>query len=338
MGMPLGELAARIQGTVLRGRDLTLHRLAPLDMARDGDLGFLPNVRHRKRLRACAASAVITDTSSAQECNLPTIVVADLITGWSRAGEHLPQVTRQNNARARPRQSYECVADTARTAPTAQLGAAVTIGDFSRLSPGCVIGDGVRIGSYCEIGPNTIIEAAANVGNRVVIGGNCTLGGDAFAYRRAAERWLKIPNFGSVEIGDDVHIGANVTIDRGVIGDTTIASGVKIDNQVHIAHGATVGAHTAIAAGSVVAGEVEIGAGCLIGGGVGIAEGIRIASGIHVCAMSAVTKSLTDVGARYAGVWPVLPSRKWWRRLARISALESLGELSRQRGDRVRGD
>ncbi len=319
MALRLSELARRIQGTLVTESDTELGRIAPLDLAMPGDLSFLPSIRHRKRLPICRASAIIIDSGSVAHCQAEPLIVENLLIGCARAGECLPHASRVSDASHRPPQDYQCVDQSATLAPTVSLGHAVTIGQCTIVGSGCTIGDGVRIGSYCNVGANVIIEAGANLGNRVLVGSNSSIGGEPFLYVRDSKNWLKLPSFGGVEIGDDVHLGSSVTVDRGAIGDTSVMSGAKIDNHVHIGHGVVIGQDTAVAARTSIAGEATIGDGCVIGGAVGIGEGVSIAPNIRVTAMSMVTKSLSKSGAAYSSGWPVRRSRQWWRQVSMLS-------------------
>jgi UDP-3-O-[3-hydroxymyristoyl] glucosamine N-acyltransferase len=128
----------------------------------------------------------------------------------------LPESTMLGDAALKKHERVDC---TAIVSPLAALGRATTVGANTVIGPGCVIGEGVRIGSYCVLGPNVTIEAAS-LGNRTTVSANTSIGGEPFLYVRDREKWLKLPSFGSVEIGDDVSLGSNVVIVRGAIDDT----------------------------------------------------------------------------------------------------------------------
>lgn len=300
---------------------LGLSGLAPPGNARAGELSFIPHRRLRNILLTTSASAVLVERELAGYCRgAVPIIVNDALAACAEAARWLVPRSRHHEARVRDIQAHEVVDDSAIIASGVSIGRAVTIGARTRIAPGCVIGDGARIGSFCDIGANTAILGAATLGNRVRIGANSTIGGDAFTFVRSGGRWVKMPDFGSVEIGDDVDIGSSATIDRGAIGHTTICSGTIIDNHVHLGHGCMVREHVAIAAHSAIAGEVTIGTGCLIGGGVRINEGLVIAESVRITATSMVTKSLPEAGASYSSGWPAERSTSWWRRVGRLTA------------------
>lgn len=321
MALRLEQVVRRLRAESPGPVELSLSGLAPPGSARAGDLSFVPHQRLRNVLATTSASAVLVERRFAECCrNAVPIIVTDVLVACAQASRWLPPRSRLSDARTRHVQDHEAVDRSAIVASGVSIGRAVTIGAHTRIAAGCVIDDGARIGSFCDIGANVAILGAATLGNRVRIGANSTIGGDAFTYVRSGERWLKLPDFGSVEIGDDVDIGSSTTIDRGAIGHTTVRGGTKIDNHVHLGHGCMVGEHVAIAAHTAIAGEATIGQGCLIGGGVRINEGVVIAEHVRITATSMVTKSLPEAGVSYSSGWPVERSATWWRRVGRLTA------------------
>ena len=151
------------------------------------------------------------------------------------------------------------------------------------------------------------------------------IGADGFGFAPNAGTWLKIPQLGSVVIGDDVEIGANTTVDRGAIDDTVIENGVKLDNLVQIAHNVRVGEHTVMAAMSGAAGSTKIGKRCMIGGGVVMINQIEICDDVMFTFRSVVTKSIDKPGT-YSGALPAEEAGKWRRNAARFRKLDALAE------------
>ena len=176
----------------------------------------------------------------------------------------------------------------------------------------------VSIGDNVAIGENTIIHANVSIENNVKIGINCVLfsgariGTDGFGYAPDDDgSWSKIPQTGSVIIEDNVHIGANTTIDCGAIDNTVIKSGVKIDNLVHIAHNCEIGENTIIAAMAGFAGSTKIGKGCMIGGGAKIGPNITIADKTVISPTTAIGRSIKKEGQRFTGALPPLNHKDW---------------------------
>jgi UDP-3-O-[3-hydroxymyristoyl] glucosamine N-acyltransferase len=168
------------------------------------------------------------------------------------------------------------------------------------------------------------------IGERCVISPGAVIGGEGFGYVREADgRWLKVPQLGRVIIGSDVDIGANTTIDRGALGDTVIADGVKLDNLIQIAHNVKVGEHTAMAGCVGVAGSAVIGKRCLIAGGSGIMGHITVGDDVEVTAMSFLKGSVDGPG-RYSSSLPAAEADVWARNLGRFRHLDELARRLRR--------
>ena len=174
------------------------------------------------------------------------------------------------------------------------------------------VGKNVRIGENCIIYPGVFINHNCSIGNNVIIHPNVTIGSDGFGLYKLDGLWKKIPHVGSVVIEDDVEIGSNTTIDRGMLDNTILKENCKIDNLVHIAHNVTVGSNTAIAACTGIAGSTSIGDNCTIGGGVGINGHITICNNVNIHGMSMITKSITKEGD-YASALAADSVRNWRR-------------------------
>ncbi len=201
---------------------------------------------------------------------------------------------------------------TAVVAPDAQLGADVSIGPHASIGSGAVLGDGVIVGDGAVVGNGVVIGAGTRLFPRVVIYPRCTLGArvrvhagtvigsDGFGYEWDGTRHAKIPQVGGVSIEDDVELGANVTVDNGVVGATVIRRGTKIDNLVHIAHNVDIGEHCLLISQVGVAGSARVGAGCVLGGQVGVAGHLTIGPRATIAAKSGVSKSVPG-NAVYSG-------------------------------------
>ncbi len=222
-------------------------------------------------------------------------------------------------------------------ADSASLGSGVTIGAL------VVIGDDVKVGAGTSIGAGSIIENAAVIGSQcllhsrvtlgpsVILGDRCILhsgaviGSDGFGLVMHQQRWEKMPQLGSVYIGDDVEIGANTTVDRGALDDTIIEQGCKLDNQIQVAHNVHIGAHTAIAACVGIAGSAIIGRHCKISGASVVLGHLTVADNVTITAMSLVTKDIRDPGVYSSGT-PLLENSLWHRCNARYKSLDKLAQ------------
>ena len=227
------------------------------------------------------------------------------------------------------------IGDDAMIDPSAYIAAQVVIGRSARIGAGVVIEPGAVIGDAVTVGPGSRIGARAVLGDRVRIGkaaliaAGAVIGERGFGLVAGPGGLEPVPQLASVVLGDNVEVGANSTIDRGALTDTVIGDGVKIDNQVHIAHNCRIGAHTVIAGCTGIAGSCVIGTGCMIGGGVGIGDHVTIADGVTITAASQVPKNIAAPGV-YSSTFRAMAAGTWRRRLALFRALDKIeARLSR---------
>ncbi len=331
MALSLGALAERL-GCELRGdAALTITTVSALQRATPGTLAFLANPKLRRHLASTRASAVILTADDAAHCDCAVLISPNPHLSFARAAGLLhPQ------AAPAPGIHASAVVD-----PGARIAADATIGAQ------CVLEAGVEIGAGCVIGPGCIIERNAHIGagsrlaarvtvcHGVIIGARAlilpgaVIGADGFGLARDGERWERVPQLGTVRIGADVEIGANTTIDRGALEDTVIEDGVKLDNQIQIAHNVHIGAHSAIAGCVGIAGSATIGRRCTVGGGVGIAGHLTIADDVHITGMSFVTRSVNTPGLYSSGM-PIETNALWKRNMARLRRLDELARRLHQ--------
>jgi UDP-3-O-[3-hydroxymyristoyl] glucosamine N-acyltransferase len=166
------------------------------------------------------------------------------------------------------------------------------------------------------------------IGNRVILHSGVVIGADGFGIAMNEGRWIKVPQIGRVVVGDDVEIGANTTVDRGALDDTVIEDGVKLDNQIQVAHNVRIGAHTAIAACAGIAGSATVGRYCRIGGASGIAGHLKIADNVEISTFTLITKSIGSAGT-YTGAYPFERNSEWRRNAVQLKHLDELAQRVR---------
>jgi UDP-3-O-[3-hydroxymyristoyl] glucosamine N-acyltransferase len=209
------------------------------------------------------------------------------------------------------------------------VGGNVCVGENTTIGAGCIIGDGAAIGPDTVLHPGVVIYGGCVVGARAIIHSGTVIGSDGFGFaREASGAWLKIPQLGRVVIGDDVEIGANTSIDRGSLDDTVIEDGVKLDNQIQVAHNCRIGAHTVIAGCVGIAGSTHIGRRCQIGGAAMIIGHIRIADDVIVTGSTFVGKSIREPGM-YTGQVPAQHHDAWLKNFAQLRHLDALADRIR---------
>lgn len=287
---------------------------AALDQAGPTDLSFLDQEKRTVDLQRSEAGLVLVSShlSIATDLSRPLIVVDDAKAAMIQLLEKLAQQKRKLEGT----ESGAVVSEHAKVHPSARIeaGAVVQEGVVIEadvlVQSGAVIGAGVIVGSGSIIGSGVKLLASCRIGKHCIIQSNTVVGSDGFGYVKVDTGLKKIPHLGSVVIEDHVEIGANCTIDQGMLSPTRIKEGAKLDNLVHIAHNVIVGAHTVIAAQTGVAGSVVIGSACRIGGQVGFVDGIHIADGVEIAAQSGVMNSIEQVGAKVWGS-PAMPAQQF---------------------------
>ena len=231
------------------------------------------------------------------------------------------------------------VAPLARVAAGASIGPYAIIGEDAHIGAGTqvgahsVIGAGCWIGEHCRIHPRVTLYNSVRIGHRVEIHSGAVIGADGFGYAFGEGKYWKFPQAGIVEIGDDVEIGANTTIDRGSLDDTRIAEGVKLDNLVHVGHNCQIGAHTVVAAQAGFSGSCGVGKNVVIGGQAGFGERCELEDGAVIGGQSGVLGGKTIRGGQTVWGTPARSLAKfkeqyaWYGRLpelaARIKQLEA---------------
>lgn len=319
----LGELAVRF-GLGLRGEpSLVVSRVATLSHANPGSLSFLANSRYRKQMESTRATAVLVGPENAASCPVAALIDPNPYLAYARIAELLhPQASCAAGIH-----SSAVVSSSARIAASASVGPLavieddVDIGERVFVGPGCIVQRGAHVGADSRLMSRVNVCAGVRIGRRCILHAGAVVGADGFGFAPEAGTWVKVPQVGSVQIGDDVEIGANTTIDRGAIDDTVVEHGVKLDNQIQVGHNVTIGAHTAIAGCVGISGSTTIGRRCMIGGGVGIAGHLTIADDVVVTGCSLVSASIRHAGSYSSGM-PAVETRKWRRMVAHLRRLD----------------
>ncbi len=320
----LGALAVRF-GCSLRGDpDIRVADVAPLDGG-SSSLGFIASPAWLDQLRATRLAAVIVDERLASECPVAALVHANPHATFARIAALLhpapPLVPGVHpSAIVHPSASVD---DSAEIAALAVIGPGAVIGPRCRLGVQSIVGAEAVLGADTRLHERVMVCTGVRIGSRCILHPGAVIGADGFGNARDGGQWVKVPQVGSVQIGDDVEIGANTTIDRGALGDTVIEAGVRLDNQIQIAHNVVIGEHTAIAACTGIAGSTRIGRRCMIGGGTGIGGQLVIGDDIVIAGFGMVTHSLEKPGM-YSSVMPVEEARLWRRLVGRFKRLDVL--------------
>ncbi len=316
-----GTLGARLVGDPTR----LISGIQTLERAGNNEIAFLANPRYLKDLAGTSAAAVLLQEAQLDQCPVDALVLDNPYLSYAQLSHWFDD---------RPA-VVSGIHPSAVVSPDAMVDASAVIG------PGAVIEAGAQIGARVEIGPHSVVGAGSVIGEssrlaagvtlyhqvcigrRVLIHSAAVIGADGFGFANNKGPWQKIAQLGRVIIGDDVEIGAGTTIDRGALDDTRIGNGVKLDNQIQIAHNVQLGDDTAIAGCVGIAGSTKIGRRCTIAGGAMIVGHLDIADGVHISATTLVTKSLNKPGLYSAGTG-MLPHRQWKKNVVRFRQLDQL--------------
>jgi UDP-3-O-[3-hydroxymyristoyl] glucosamine N-acyltransferase len=327
MAATLGQLAAEFGCELDGDPTLVVNRVGTLANAAPDAVTFLANSHYRAQLGATRAAAVILAPRDREACPVASLVHPEPYLTYARIAASLhPPATAVAGVH-----SSAVVAASARVAPSAQvdahavLGSDCTVEDDAVIGAGTVLGEHVHVGKGTRLGPRVTLLDRVRIGARCIVHPGAVIGADGFGFAPDRGTWHKIPQVGSVVIGDDVEIGANTTIDRGAIDDTVIEDGVKLDNLVQIAHNARIGAHTIMAAMSGVAGSTKVGKRCMIGGGVVMINSLDICDDVVFTFRSIVTRSVDEPGT-YSGHLPAEEAGLWRKNAARFRKLDALAD------------
>ncbi len=330
MPATLAELATRY-GCKLNGvGDTVVTRVGTLSNAGADAVTFLANPLYRSQLADTRAAAVILEERYRDQCPVTSLVNDNPYATYARIAASLhprTELVPGVHATASVADDVE-LPESVQVGPQAVIGRATVLGESVFVGAGSVIGANVTIGSGSRLSARVTVLDRVSIGERCRIHPGVVIGADGFGFALDSGQWVKVPQLGTVEIGDDVEIGANTTIDRGTIENTIIEDGVKLDNLVQIAHNARVGAHTVMAAMSGVAGSTKIGQRCMIGGGAVIIEQLEICDDVMFTFRSVVTKSVRTPGV-YGGCLPAEEAARWRRNVARFRNLDSIVERLR---------
>ncbi|WP_434591852.1 UDP-3-O-(3-hydroxymyristoyl)glucosamine N-acyltransferase [Pseudomonas sp. R4-83] len=332
----LGQLAEFLGATLRGDPEQQITGLATLQEAGPAQLSFLANPQYRKYLAGSQAAALLLKEADAEGFAGNALVVPDPYLAYARLS-HLFDPKPKAPVGIHP---SAVIAADAVVDPTASIGpfvvieAGARIGAQVTLGAHCVIGARSEIGEGGWLAPRVTLYHDVRIGKRVVIQSGAVLGGEGFGFANEKGIWQKIAQIGGVTIGDDVEIGVNTAIDRGALADTVIGNGVKLDNQIQIAHNVQVGDHTAMAACVGISGSTKIGKHCMLAGGVGLVGHIDICDNVFLTGMTMVTHSITEPGAYSSGT-AMQPAAEWRKSAARIRQLDDIARRLKQLEKRV---
>ncbi len=298
--MLLSDIAQRF-GLTLKGEDADIVGLSTLEAAGPEDLTFLAGARHADLLATTRAGAVIVPPAFADRVQRalvtdnPYLAVARIAALFAKPQGEFAGVSPL--AFVDPEAT---VAPDADVGPLAYVGPRAEVGPGCRIFPGAYVGEDCRLGPGCLLYPTAVLLAGTVLGSGVIVHAGAVLGADGFGFAQGPEGFVKIPQTGTVKIGDRVEIGANTCIDRAARDKTVVGSGTKIDNLCQVAHNVTIGEHSIMVAQVGISGSTKVGRGVLMGGQAGITGHLTLGDGCQIGSQAGVVKDVAP-GAKIIG-------------------------------------
>ena len=332
--LTVSDLAEHVGGKVIGDGSVEIHGIASLDTAGAGEVAYVEEEKFFTAATASSASCIIAPNGSDLKSS-SVIQVKHPKLAFALIGKLLHPAPRREpsiHATAVIAKNAD-IALTVFIGPYVCIGEGARIGAGTRIEGGAIVGQNVTIGSDCVFHPNVVLYDGVTLGDRVVLHAGVCVGADGFGYVRDDMGYQKFPQIGTVEIEDDVEIGAYTCVDRAALGRTRIGRGTKLDNLVHVGHNCDIGERVVIAAQTGISGSVTIEDDCVIGGQVGFGDHIRVQSGAVIGSKAGV---LPGKIVR-PGVWwgiPIQPLDEYKRLNAHVNRLpqmrDELKELRRR--------
>lgn len=321
----LQELVQLIGGELQGDPNAIINSMGTLEGAKSGQMSFLTNAKYKNAMAITKATAVILKKADVEFCATNKIIHTDPYVAFAKAAQLLdsspiPDMLISESARIH---SSANIGENASIAPGVVIEKNVKIGKNATIGANSVVGEGAKIGDDVNLRANVTLYHRVILGHRVSIHSGTVIGSDGFGYANDNGVWVKIPQTGTVVIGDDCEIGANTCIDRGALDNTIIGNDVIIDNLVQIAHNVTVGDHSCICGGTGIAGSSNIGKYVVIAGTCVVNGHIDICDKVQITGFSMVTKSIGQPGVYSSGM-PVQPNREWQKNTVRLRQIDKL--------------
>ena len=337
MELTLGELARLVGGGLEGPADRVVSGLQGIEAAGPHEVAFLADSRYAVHLEKCRAGVVLVGLEQKTPAHLavirvesPYLAYAKLLTqATSRPFEPLgvhPQALVDPSAKLGSQVSVHALAT---------VGPEVTLGERVEIHPGVHLGRGVTVGDDTVLHPNVVVYPGCSIGQRCIIHAGSVIGADGYAFLPDGEKHFKIPQVGTVQIDDEVELGALNTVDRAANGRTWIQRGVKTDNLVHVAHNCEIGEYTLLVAQVGISGSTKVGRRVVMGGQVGVGGHVNIGDGVMIAGKSGVAQDIE--AGEVMGGYPAIPQRLWLRVQRLVRRLPELVQRVRELEKKVAG-
>lgn len=328
MEFSLKQLAELTNSTIKGDVTTLISSVATLQDAKSGQISFINNPKYKKFLAASKASAIVISPTLSEDYSGnalinsdPYLTFAKIVYAFNKPDKPIAHIHPQAAVSTTAK-----IGSNVNIAANAVIEDNVEIADNVSIGPGCVIGESCKIASDVKLHANVTLYSDTKVGARSIIHSGVVIGADGFGYAPTSDKtWYKILQIGNVIIETDVEIGANTAIDRAALGSTIIRKGVKLDDQIQIAHNTIIDEHTVIAGGTLIAGSTTIGKRCQIAGAVAIGGHLQIHDDVIITGRGMVAKSIFKPGVYSSGI-PLDENRKWRKNVARFKQLDEMAK------------
>jgi UDP-3-O-[3-hydroxymyristoyl] glucosamine N-acyltransferase len=336
----LAELARMFGAEVHGDPEIRVCRVATLRSAGPDSISFLSNTKYLEQLLETHAGAVILHPSAVESCPVAALIVSEPYLVYAKVAAFLHPVAALSPG-VHPKASVAAdavVSASSEVAAGAVIDSGVVVGERAYIGPNCYLGRGAVIGNDTRLMANVTIYHAVQIGARCLVHSATVIGSDGFGNARNRDgSWTKVPQLGSVQVGDDVEFGSGCTIDRGAIDDTIISDGVRLDNQVHVAHNVQIGRYTAIAGQVGISGSTIVGERCQLGGQVALSGHITVCDDVGLMGRATVTNNVKRPGLYSSGILPLETSAQHNKNAVRFSQLDKMARALRKLEKKVFG-
>ena len=321
----LAQLAEKLSVELIGDADHLVNTTASIDDADKNQATFFNDKKYLASLQSTQAGVVVLKSEFSEHFSGNKLVSTNPYLTYALIAQLLDTTPDLANG-IHPSAVIEegaSVAPDAHIAACAVVKAGAVVASGCQIGAGAYIGENAKLGQGCKIYPNATIYHAVEMGENCIIHSGAVIGSDGFGFANDKGQWIKIPQVGTVIIGNYVEIGSNASIDRGALHNTVIADGVKIDNLVHLAHNVEIGKNSAIAARTAIAGSTKVGERCTFAGCVAVNGHIEIGDDVHFTGTSMVTSSFKEAGVYSSGL-PAVENKEWRKNTARLRKIETL--------------
>jgi UDP-3-O-[3-hydroxymyristoyl] glucosamine N-acyltransferase len=334
-----GEVAAYLGAKLEGDAQLPIGGVASPESARAQDIIYADSPKHLERAAQSAAGCVLTRLGT-RVAGKTVLEVKEPKFAFAKAAAWL----------APPAKPEPGIHATAIVAASARLGAGVSVGPYAVIEEDveigaetaieafCFLGRGARVGGNCWLHPRVTLYAGSRLGNRVELHSGVVIGGDGFGFVFGEGRHWKFPQIGSVEIGDDVEIGCNATVDRGSLAMTQIGADVKVDNLVQVGHNVRIGEHSVIAAQTGISGSCTLGKNVMVGGQAGLGEHCTVEDGAIIGGQAGILPGKIVRAGQIMWGTPVRPLERFKEQFAMSARLPELAERVRKLEQQSKGE